>query len=61
MGALSCYQFRSENTGMFWALPSGHHLGGDREALSVWEDSDFVTITPLSHPTKQGGVLGNVP
>lgn len=34
-------------------------LRGDREVLSVWGDSDSVAITPLAHPTKQDGVLGN--
>lgn len=34
-------------------------LRGDREVLPVWGDSDSVAITPLAHPTKQDGVLGN--
>lgn len=35
--------------------------GENREAWSVWGDSDVVPLTPLAHPGKLSGVLGNVP
>lgn len=47
-GTLSCYQFRSKNTVMFWALPSEcHHR---RKQRGLVRGSDFVAINTTGKP-----------